>query len=769
MNVSIKLQKKDGSYFVVSELNGLKSFDCTDNLSDAIKEPVFGIVSNTGSITIDDKKEEIKKLIEDGSLSYGNFDVLIEEDTNTHLKTFIASDSDYAADNIYSIRLVDELKNWQNIKFAGRAYSDKAILPNSLYDILSFALSNTLSWDSEKIDNSLTNEVYLVDEFGKYDTLSVKNYLKKIYVPYDYLEPSSLYDAINKICVSSLLICSCDKNNTPIFYQALPLGADNKYGCVTLRNIVETPFKDTIIKNVYTKVEVSCNNGKEATDYNTVVYTKEFDTNSYNTYKSDKSDDDKVTVKFTISNINNIPTITMFDGCMSDCTAYGASYSITVPYSSDEFNLEVIKKLLYGVDKNGEPYVGVSVTGIKRIYNDVQGANLHLEAVIPVAKRPDVSITKKNENLISEEIVSEQFSTEEHTLISDGSGDWYVYAISKSGDYEQIDTVECPSNVKYAQPTESNGSNTFNFNVGLGYTKYMCSSTEKPEGFTKELEIGQMTFAYWKCSYIEFIPKKVEFTFKGVKRILSFSEKISSVKENVLENNAISISGGDNILSQDSHFMPLKSVGLRFGPAKYQYFPFDNIDYTQYSKSCNVDRETGTVTFGTEKIDKSYIKVGNIFYGEPSSLSSNAASKYIITEVKNDKFYVRQFDIILYRLIKLGGYVMSQIMACYFDYGIATAQISIVDGEIKGFKINGEEIIYKNCTYEKINGKLVKKIDLLEKGDYISIYKNKDMPLYLSKIPDRNVKVALFKVVGIDVNYDGQMIKNLKLQEVNYL
>lgn len=765
MNVSIKLQKKDGSYFVISELNGLKSFDCTDNLSDAIKEPVFGIVSNTGSITIDDKKEEIKKLIEDGSLSYGNFDVLIEEDTNTHLKTFIASDSDYAADNIYSIRLVDELENWQNIKFEGRAYSDKAILPNSLYDILFFALSNALSWDSEKIDNSLANEVYLVDEFGKYDTLSVKNYLKKIYVPYDYLEPSSLYDAINKICVSSLLICSCDKNNIPIFYQALPLGADNKYGCVTLRNIVETPFKDTIIKNVYTKIEVACNNGKETTEYNTVVYTEEFDTKNYTTYKSSKTENEKITKNVQVSLIGGKYVVTGFNGCMADSTAFGGVYKVVVPYSPDKFNLETIKKLLYGVDKNGEPYVAVTVTGIKRIYNDVQASNPQSDGLISTSNSPDISETKKSNNLMSEEIVSEQFSANEKSA---NNGVWQVSAYSKSGDYEQEDYVLCPSNVKYAQPTESNGSNTFNFNVGLGYTKYVCSSTEKPEGFTKELTSAQVSYLYWKCSYIEFIPKKVEFTFKGVKHILSFSEKLSSAKENVLEHNAVSISGGDNILSQDSHFMPLKSVGLRWGSANHQYFPFDNIDYTQYSKSCIVDRETGTVTFGTEKIDKSYIKVGNIFYGEPS-ISSNAASKYIITEVKNDKFYVRRFDIILYRLIKLGGYVMSQIMACYFDYGIATAQISIVDGEIKGFKINGEEIIYKNCSYEKKDGKLVKKIDLLEKGDYISIYKNKDTPLYLSRVPDRNVKVALFKVVGIEVNYDGQMIKNLKLQEVNYL
>lgn len=765
MNVSIKLQKTDGTYFVISELNGLKSFDCTDNLSEAIKEPVFGIVSNTGSITIDDKKEEIKRLIEDGSLSYGNFNVLIEEDTNTHLKTFIASDSDYAADNIYSIRLVDELENWQNVKFTGRAYSDKAVLPNSLYDILYFVLNKTLLWDSEKIDNSLANEVYLVDEFGKYDTLSVKNYLKEIYVPYDYLEPSSLYDAINKICVSALLVCSCDKNNVPIFYQALPLGADNKYGCVTLRNIVETPFKDTIIKNVYTKVEVACNNGKETTDYDTVVYSEDFEISDYTTYKSDKSDDDKITAEFRTSNINNTLLITMFDGCLADCTAYGASYSITVPYSPDEFNLETIKKLLYGVNKNGEPYVGVSVTGIKRIYNDVQGANLHLVGIIPFANRPDVSITKKSENLISEEIVSEQFSAEESNV----NAVWQVVAQSKSGGYKQEDYVLCPSNVKYAQPTESNGNNTFNFNVGLGYSKYMCSSTEKPEGFTKELETGEITFAFWKCSYIEFIPKKIEFTFKGIKHIINFNEKIISAKQNVLNHNAVSISGGDNILSQDSHFMPLKSVGLRFAATNTQYFPFDNFDYTQYSKNCNVDRDKGTVTFGTEKIDKSYIKVGNIFYSEPSMLSSNAASKYIITEVTDDKFYVKWFDIILYRFIKLGGYVMTQIEACYFDYGIATAQISIVDGEIKGFKIDGEEIIYKNCGYEKKDGKLVKKIDLLEKGDYISIYKNKNTPLYLSRIPDRNVKVALFKVVGIDINYDGQMIKNLKLQEVNYL
>ena len=187
----------------------------------------YGVVANSGTITIYDTNNFLKNKIEDGTLPVSNAPAIIELN-GKQLQSHIISDSDYnTSEQILTLTLNNPLSEYENISFEGIEYRGK---PDTLY--------NTVNSLLDKYNISIDN--------------TVKSFMESLTIEYPYMESSDLRTALEKIC----RVCRCgiavkDDGTTYMFNARPKLTAfDNVYN-IPKSYMISNLNSNIIKKNKY--------------------------------------------------------------------------------------------------------------------------------------------------------------------------------------------------------------------------------------------------------------------------------------------------------------------------------------------------------------------------------------------------------------------------------------------------------------------------------------------------------------------------------------
>ena len=160
------------------------------------KMPSFGVISNKGDLSFNDKYGEIEEYIADGLLKENQDIVLYLNNTLSKTSQVIGNSKtvewNYDNDNReVSLSFKDELEEWQDIFVEGINYDPRKPQSQTGEYYYKYLYSKTPS-------------KYNMQPFSELDTV-VKNKLKNFVVPYPLLEDGNLWQQWNKLCQACFL------------------------------------------------------------------------------------------------------------------------------------------------------------------------------------------------------------------------------------------------------------------------------------------------------------------------------------------------------------------------------------------------------------------------------------------------------------------------------------------------------------------------------------------------------------------------------------
>ena len=348
-NAALTLIRITSSYYDLTTFTGLNDVKVTLQRNTNPQELEYGVVPNSGTFEMTDTDGEVEDLIRDGILPISNLPV--DYYVNGKRKSrHITTDSDYSTDRTASASMSNNISNWDNIQFKGRAYTGTQ---TTLYTMLLDILNSTI------FDNKLTSAIFdsLLLGFAKYN-------LQKTYTTYDYVEPDTLRSTVNKVCVVAQLNCyEVEENDYPYnirFAHAMPA----EYNTVQILTIPERyqasqPTKDIILRNKYDGVEIQECQVKDFQDDNTVVFSKTFTSAQY-TLATPESQDSIRVVKSSAAGAGQ--GVAYAKIVVSSATISGIQI-----LKKSNFNLDNITSIYSGQDANGDNLISYSVKYTKTI------------------------------------------------------------------------------------------------------------------------------------------------------------------------------------------------------------------------------------------------------------------------------------------------------------------------------------------------------------------------------------------------------------------
>ena len=337
-DVVAKFKLEDGSELPIGKsfISSLKSVSESTSDAGSIN---YGTLANSGSIVIQDGNGYISKMIDDGLLPVSNLDVKVEVDGEV-FQNHITTDSEYnTEDRTLNISLSNFIKNFDVLKYKGYPYPDES---RTLYDLF-YDVLYSYYYPQQP------NEVYpdFIDGFFDEEVL---DYIKNITILYPVIEYGKTYrQVLDELCTVAQLNIFSSKENLPRIETSRPIiSEDEKINSLTWNNIVEDLKYTKTLKNKYDGVEIDSVIVKDETDFNAIISSWTTKKDEF-TIISDKDED-------TDSSTNL--GITTYSRAYVSANFYQGAILVE---KKSKMNLEQIKSIYSGVDKDGEPKIKYSV------------------------------------------------------------------------------------------------------------------------------------------------------------------------------------------------------------------------------------------------------------------------------------------------------------------------------------------------------------------------------------------------------------------------
>lgn len=722
------LRKTDGTEYTVDTYNGLTEQTTTTQSTHAPKEIFYGGVPKTGSMKIDDPQREIVDKVLDGTFDLS--DTTVKTYYNDKLQgVFKTSDSDYEENSgELSVSLVDNINNWDKIQFAGRNYSMKAdyyVKPN-LYEILSYVLMTTLKWNNSNTAmqadvDTMCSRTISVNMGNTIEDMTIKRYLQRIIIPYDYLPPDNLRSTVDKICTVAQLNYAETNESDGIypknirFFNARPAKAKSeKIIVLPPSSQNEFPARDVLLKNRYDSLNLSSCSVKTNVQISKPAYSYVADLNSPSTTAEDQDKGTSITEGGTYYGYAWIQTKFL-------------SISFSVPKKQNH-NLISLRKIYRGVNDNGSAQIQIDLK-TKQLSGTVSApATIEGTDNISVDK---IQTSWSSENLYTREELSPSFSFE--------------YGIT-GGDFPRPVSVKVsvPQQNNYKDPsivTETDNEYKIT-NLGIIIERDVIGIAQSAFGIP-------FNYYPWSGTRTHDIPVSLGITINGDYSEISFE----NIETGVTGKNVAVINNSDNTILQDKAnlislytdvvgatntgiTMSINDIVEKYGLTLYKEYVFDTYS-GKYNWVGNFDAVRGGL-----KLNTTYYGIGSLGGMDEIVLTSGSYSSgsYTMSIISHTPTFIT--------IEPITTHIANSILSDYAN-GVSTCSVETTldmlydtDGNVAKHSSDGE---------------------ILNVGDIVRIDRN-SFGESIYNYADGNP--YLWRVTGTDLIYDGYPHQKLELQEI---
>ncbi len=233
---------------------GDKWIEDFDSLSQSVADntvPNYGVLANTGNLTLNDVNGELKDYAEDGILKNSNYPLMIFAN-GKQIQYHISTDTEYDFDAMQlKIELSNDLSIMENIIYNGLALTNEM----SAFELLSEIFSSTTTFTPAEIDEMCDYPIFYAGLNG-----TIKDYLQAINIKYPFANQTTLKSAINKICdIAQLIFVQLD-NGSFKFMDARPIIKNseiNSYKVIPISKQANSFYPNIIPKNKFSQATVS--------------------------------------------------------------------------------------------------------------------------------------------------------------------------------------------------------------------------------------------------------------------------------------------------------------------------------------------------------------------------------------------------------------------------------------------------------------------------------------------------------------------------------
>lgn len=461
-----KMQITDDDIMSVNSISQSTSDSSTIN---------YGCIASTGSITIQDKWNQLEEMVlnEDIPASNANIDIIVNDNVlQSHISSYSSFDN---TSNELNIQLTNKIGEWDTLKYKGYAYPDES---RTLYQILEDVLGS-LGYTQSQIEHSTSNQIVYtgVDNSGNKTTNvgSVAEYLKNIKVEYPSIEYGKTYrQVIDEICIVAQLRCFIDDDNNLKFISGRPLISELDTPIeIPLSVVLDDISGDLFVKNKYDDVEIDEVSVGDNVDIETVLYTWKDKDNEFQSNTTSDSDE-KTTSASGVSIYSYVKVTATY-------------YTGTIKFKKKSGdNLQQILSVLDGVDSSGNPRIKYNVNYIH--------------------KSGGVNVVSTGEQF---------FITPNYTSSYEGSGSLATYSTISTAVGSTISaSLNDETNLKTIKITSDEDYYYTTFKVLVGYTKINGSYSQTPYTLSGSSE--------------SYEPKSIEVSLYGNKRTITFSNTSAS-------------------------------------------------------------------------------------------------------------------------------------------------------------------------------------------------------------------------------------------------
>lgn len=722
------LRKTDGTEYTVDTYNGLTEQTTTTQSTHAPKEIFYGGVPKTGSMKIDDPQREIVDKVIDGTFDLS--DTTVKTYYNDKLQgVFKTSDSDYEENSgELSVSLVDNINNWDKIQFAGRNYSMKAdyyVKPN-LYEILSYVLMTTLKWNNSDTAmqadvDTMCSRAISVNMGNTIEDMTIKRYLQRIIIPYDYLPPDNLRSTVDKICTVAQLNYAETNESDGIypknirFFNARPAkAASEKIIVLPPSSQNEFPARDVLLKNRYDSLSLSSCSVKTNVQISKPVYSYETDLNIPSTMAEDQDKASSITQGGTYYGYAWIQTKFL-------------SISFSVPKKQNH-NLVSLRKIYRGVNDNGSAQIQIDLK-TKQLLGTVSApATIEGTDNISVDK---IQTSWNSETLYTREELSPSFSFE-YGL----AGDDFPRPVSVKVSVPQQNNYKDPSIV-----TETDNEYKIT-NLGIIIERDVIGIAQSAFGIP-------FNYYPWSGTRTHDVPVSLGITINGDYSEISFE----NIETGVTGKNVAVINNSYNTILQDKAnlislytdvvgttntgiTMSIDDIVEKYGLTLNKGYVFDTYS-GKYNWVGNFDAVRGGL-----KLNTTYYGVGSLGGMDEIVLTSGSYSSgsYTMSIISHTPTFIT--------IEPITTHITNSVLSDYAN-GVSTCTTEITLDQLK----------YTDGTIAKQAGDG----EIMHIGDVVRLDRN-SFGDSIYNYADGNP--YLWRVTGTTLIYDGYPHQKLELQEI---
>lgn len=216
----------------------IKRFVTQSQLTSDGSQISYGILANTGSISLKDIDNKLYNRATMGHLNTYLFTLDLEVNNNRIASHITNQSPYYSNERVLELTLTNVVDRWNKIEVAEKVYSTQTTLLDVLAYILTYIIDNSSINDNKTFLNDNATMCVDIREDDTIHLVSTYSILSNIIIPPFTLNKGSVVEQINKVCMVAEMYCIEDDDGNPIFYQSRPIVSSS------LLNSLDIPFKD---------------------------------------------------------------------------------------------------------------------------------------------------------------------------------------------------------------------------------------------------------------------------------------------------------------------------------------------------------------------------------------------------------------------------------------------------------------------------------------------------------------------------------------------